>query len=294
MDDAFLFMALENKICSASDWKQVSGEFCNNRGPQVVSGICRPEGAMVSPTSPNALKAVCSFASTPWDSKASIQIDVSSAGTGNGKQVQFSARSPWLSSDWSRYLRKPFFSRSFSNAKDVEEKSSLRVKVQAETSELYKSLATGMLRYLLCISRDFDLTQDAVQEAFLRYYENRLSGSLAPQSRGWVFKVARNYLIDQIRASKPEVHTSLEEGLPNPDYRYCPHEALVRVEILARLSAILTVRELECLQLRAEGFTYREISDIMNIASGTVGAILAHGLKKVRAYHVNKAKERGR
>lgn len=191
-------------------------------------------------------------------------------------------------------MRKPFLSRTFSSVQDAEEELSLRLEVQAETSELYKSLAAGVLRYLLCIVKDFDLVQDAVQEAFLRYYEHRLNRSLALQSRGWFFRVARNYLIDQIRASKPEKHASLEEGLSNPDSRYCPHKAYVLAETLERLSAILTVRELECLQLRTEGFTYKEIAEIMNIEPGTVGATLAHGLKKVRACHVAPLKERGR
>ncbi len=167
-----------------------------------------------------------------------------------------------------------------------EERPSQRVK--NEVADTYNSLAKGLFRYLLCLARNFDLAQEAVQETFLRYYEYRLRGGAVPASRGWFFKVARNYVIDQVRADKPERRVSIKEVLSSPDSRYCPHETYVRVELLEQLSALLTARELECLELRSEGFRYKEIAEILGIEAGTVGATLTHGLKKIRAFRVNK------
>jgi RNA polymerase sigma-70 factor (ECF subfamily) len=173
----------------------------------------------------------------------------------------------------------------------VEAQTALRAKVQLEVTSFYKSTSKGLFRYLLCLTKDIDLAQEAVQETFLRYYEFRLDGGSTPQARGWFFRVARNYIIDQIRATKPNRRVSIEEGLSVPDYRYCPHNTLVRTETLDRLSAILTGRELECLQLRVEGFKYKEIAQVLGIESGTVGATIAHGLKKIRAFYVANSKE---
>ena len=36
------------------------------------------------------------------------------------------------------------------------------------------------------------------------------------------------------------------------------------------------------MQLRLEGLGYEEIADVLQIRSGTVGALLARGLKKIR------------
>jgi len=46
--------------------------------------------------------------------------------------------------------------------------------------------------------------------------------------------------------------------------------------------ASLSRRERECLQLRLEGFGYDEIARILQIRPGTVGALLARCLKKLR------------
>ena len=46
--------------------------------------------------------------------------------------------------------------------------------------------------------------------------------------------------------------------------------------------SILSPRERECVQLRLEGFGYNEIADILRIRPGTVAALLARGLKKLR------------
>ncbi len=167
----------------------------------------------------------------------------------------------------------------------------MRASAQSEVAGSYQSFGKGLFRYLLCLTRDFDLAQEAVQETFLRYYEYRLRGGAVPEGRGWFFKVARNYVIDQIRAEKPEKREGIEEALSSPDYRYCPHETFLRLEFLKQLSALLTARELECLRLRAEGFKYKEIAEILGIEGGTVGATLAHGLKKIRAFYVNNSEE---
>jgi DNA-binding CsgD family transcriptional regulator len=44
----------------------------------------------------------------------------------------------------------------------------------------------------------------------------------------------------------------------------------------------LTSRELECLRLRAEGLSYAEIADELDIRLGTVGAMLARVNEKLR------------
>lgn len=163
-----------------------------------------------------------------------------------------------------------------------------RTQVQSEVADLYNSCAKGLFRYLLSLARDFDLAQEAVQETFLRYYDYRLNGGAAPDGKGWFFRVARNYIIDQIRAAKPEKRVGLDEvSLSSEGCDPSPLETFIRLETLDQLSRLLTERELECLQLRTEGFKYKEIAGILGIEPGTVGATLAHGLKKVRAFYVN-------
>lgn len=184
-------------------------------------------------------------------------------------------------------MPKTFSKQGVANEEAAKGQPGLRTKIKSEVADLYNEFAKGLLRYVLYISRDVDLAQEAVQETFLRYYDYRLRGGTPPGSRGWFFRVARNYVIDQVRAAKPDKRVSMEdEGVASPDSNYSPHETFARMETLEQLCAVLTARELECMQLRVEGFKYKEIARILGIESGTVGATLARGLKKIRAFYV--------
>ncbi len=185
-------------------------------------------------------------------------------------------------------MRKQISERGVANNEGGEARADQLARIKSEVTDLYRASAKNLFRYVFYLARDFEVAREAVQETFLRYYEYRLKGGAVRESQGWIFRVARNYAIDQIRATRPEKCVSMEEeevsATNNP---CCPHDAYARVEAFKQLSKLLTTRELECLQLRAEGFKYKEIARILGIESGTVGATLAHGLKKIRDFHVN-------
>lgn len=179
-------------------------------------------------------------------------------------------------------------------ARNVSEKesgvghASALTKIREEVTDLYWAVAAGLLRYLLCIAKDFDLAQEAVQEAFLRYYVCRLRGEPAPASKGWIFRVARNYVIDRVRSASLAGLVDLEKALGLSDPRHGPHDAFEHAETIEQIYSVLAPRELECLRLRAEGFKYKEIAEILEIEPGTVGATLTRGLKKIRKVLVRK------
>ncbi len=155
-------------------------------------------------------------------------------------------------------------------------------RVRREVLDLYRRLAKGLLRYILCIVKEPDLAQEVVQEAFLRYYECRLKKEPAPMGQSWIYRVARNYAIDQLRANRTGSRVDLANAEALPDDRYHLEQEFDRLETISQVSALLAPRELECLQLRFEGFKYREIGKILGIESCTVGAILARAFKKIR------------
>lgn len=158
--------------------------------------------------------------------------------------------------------------------------------VRNEVIDLYRMIAQGLTRYTLCIVKDIDIAQEVVQEAFLRYYECRLKREPAPMSQGWIYRVARNLAIDQVRAARTRNRADLTDAAQVPDNRHSVEREFERIEAMNQVAAILTAREMECLQLRFEGFKYKEIAEILGIESGTVGAILARGLKKIRTEYV--------
>ena len=170
-----------------------------------------------------------------------------------------------------------------------EGKSASDADICAEVLNLYRSCAKGLLRYILCIVKDLDFAEEVVQEAFLRYFECRLEKAPAPMSPGWVYRVARNYAIDRIRAEHNEITINLGDAARIPDHRSSVETEFERLEAIRQISALLAPRELECVELRFEGFKYKEIAGILGIESGTVGAILARAFKKIQSLGLRNA-----
>jgi RNA polymerase sigma-70 factor (ECF subfamily) len=157
-----------------------------------------------------------------------------------------------------------------------------RDQIEQEIVSLYERNAAALFRYTLAITRAWDIAQDAVQEAFFRYFVGRLQGETAHCTRTWLFRVAHNYVLDRLKDYYTKNGSGLEEAQYLADPRYNPEDQIVRIEVAGVALRVLTRRELECLRLRSEGMSYKEIAEVMSIDSGTVGAFLARGLKKIR------------
>jgi RNA polymerase sigma-70 factor (ECF subfamily) len=161
-------------------------------------------------------------------------------------------------------------------------KDSSPASLEHEVTELYRSTAGQLLRYALLLARNGSLAQEAVQETFLKFYIQRARGELRAGGRAWLFRVIRNYILDQQKSLRARSSVSLDQARACQDKRHSPDKALERSEAVQRALRLLSPRELECLQLRTEGCTYKEIGTILGIETGTVGALLARAGEKIR------------
>jgi RNA polymerase sigma factor (sigma-70 family) len=155
--------------------------------------------------------------------------------------------------------------------------------IEQEVLAAYDQFAIGLFRYTRSLGKDTELAQDAVQEAFLRYYLALLRGETIRHSRAWVFRVARNYVLDRLKEYAQRNCISLDAkemvGLNDPR---CAVEDQSRMERLGYALQLLSPRELECLRLRIEGLKNREIAEVLNLRLGTVCTLLARGLNRIR------------
>jgi RNA polymerase sigma-70 factor (ECF subfamily) len=161
---------------------------------------------------------------------------------------------------------------------DVAESS---LTFEGDLAELYREMAPQLFRYGVLLTRDFSLAQDAVQETFLRYYLQRKQGEVKAE-RAWLFRVLRNYVLDLQKSVASKMSVGLEEARFYPDKSHSPDRVFEQSEAVKVAIQVLSPRELQCLQLRTEGFSYREIAQILGIETGTVGALLARGADKIR------------
>jgi RNA polymerase sigma-70 factor, ECF subfamily len=150
--------------------------------------------------------------------------------------------------------------------------------LQREVCALYEDHGVALLRYAAAMSTNAETARDAVQEAFLRYYMHRSAGAVVDTPRAWLYKIIFHYIVE----TGAEPNVSLTEASQTADPAYGPQEDAEALSLNERFEDILSPRELSCVRLRAEGLSYDEIGQVMNVRIGTVGALLARAVRKIK------------
>lgn len=156
--------------------------------------------------------------------------------------------------------------------------------------ELFDVLRKPLICYLLRIHIRPETTEDIVQETFLRLYDNLTQHNLQDENlHGWVWRVAHNLALKHLQTSKREDPPSslnvdeachaLEDPTANPEEQV--HLDQKQRRLLNELRD-LSVRERQCLHLRAEGLAYREIWEVLGMARSTVADTLGRALERMR------------
>ena len=154
----------------------------------------------------------------------------------------------------------------------------------AEVAALYRQLRKPLLRYLACLGLTSDEAQDVVQDTFLNLQRHLASGGDQENIRGWVFRVAHNLARNRQTSYHRRFGETLDEGKDFPAADATPEQVVLEKEKLRRFAAAirsLTTSERGCLLLRAGGLRYREIGEVLGIATSTVGDTVERAMKKL-------------
>lgn len=165
--------------------------------------------------------------------------------------------------------------------------------IERDVVRLYGEYSEGMFRYAFLLLANREAAQDALQEAFLRYFVARSGNRSIERPRAWLFRVLRNYLLDQLKALSLRKEVDLAQMRNYPDLRQDPESEFRLEQIVRSLRGLLSPRELECFRLRAEGLRYDEIAEVLEVRPGTVGALLARAQKKLRRFAGSRNEDAG-
>jgi RNA polymerase sigma factor (sigma-70 family) len=115
----------------------------------------------------------------------------------------------------------------------------------------------------------------------VRLYANEVEGPL-PALRAWLFKTATHLIRDRYRVDENR-RRLLQENPVTPTPVDGPERALERKadRAMARKALEqLPERDREMLVLRYEGFSYKEIAEVVNVAASSVGTLLARAERR--------------
>jgi RNA polymerase sigma-70 factor (ECF subfamily) len=163
--------------------------------------------------------------------------------------------------------------------------------IRATVLEAYKRHAGELSRMAVSMTRNHALTQDILQETFLRYFLSLTHGEEINDERAWLGGVMRALVHDWKKSAKAEPLVALDDADGSPAETRVDQESKDRgLPAAVRASWILAPRERECIHLRAQGLAYHEIASAMQIEVGTVGAILNRAVRKLKQTLIAKAR----
>ena len=155
-------------------------------------------------------------------------------------------------------------------------------------ADLYTAARDGVYHYLLACGLDAARSQEVTQEAFLRLYAVLREGGAIENPRGWVYRVAHNLAMDTLERSAREYVFSDAAAQTVADLSKSAEDELVEKEWLEGFRDVLnqlSKQQRLCLELRAQGLQYREIADVLQIRTSTVGEFLRRAIKQVRKWN---------
>ncbi|MCH5303654.1 MAG: RNA polymerase sigma factor [Ruminococcus sp.] len=154
----------------------------------------------------------------------------------------------------------------------------MRRKKQEKFERIYSQYKDNVLKISYMYLKDYQLAEDATQETFCRVLSKIGTLKDETKDKAWVSKIAvnvcRDILKHKSRREIPAVDITLKEN-SNPD-------------IDSKLSVTEAIRTLpqelrECVILfYYQGFTHREIAEILNVPDTTVAYRLRKGKEQLR------------
>ena len=158
---------------------------------------------------------------------------------------------------------------------------------------LFEEVYPPLFRYCNRLTGDPDAAEDLAQEAFVRLLDRGPRGP-ARGLRVWIFRVATNLVRDSARQSS--TRRRILAGSPPPDPVAGPETDMERVETIREVRAALeqiSPRDREVLLLRQEGFSYKEIAQVVKVSPTSVGTVLARALKRFAAVYTKENEANG-
>lgn len=159
---------------------------------------------------------------------------------------------------------------------------------------VFNEIYPGLCRFLECLLALEGQAQEIAQEAFLRLYRRGSSGIPPDEIRFWVYRVARNLAVNELRKRNTRFRLlgvltdALRPSSPNPEATL---ELAERERIVLLMLKDLPEHQRAALLLREqEDMTYREIARVLAVSENKVKVDIFRARKTLRERWMNFGK----
>jgi RNA polymerase sigma-70 factor (ECF subfamily) len=158
---------------------------------------------------------------------------------------------------------------------------------------LFERHHRAVYQYLMQILRHRALCEDLVQDVFLKVLRKAHHFRGEGTFKGWLFNIARNVALDQVRKAKRLDTDSLDEESAEPaltDHRSAEQEAVGKQKVKLVLQAMAklpaTVQEVIWLG-RFEFDSYEELGQALNCNAGTARVRMHRAMDLLKSTYIS-------
>ncbi|MEX2573614.1 MAG: RNA polymerase sigma-70 factor [Balneolaceae bacterium] len=161
---------------------------------------------------------------------------------------------------------------------------------QKALEDLFDRYYYRLCDFVFQFVRSFDLTEEVVSDVFFKIWKSRHKLDIADNFKSYIYTSTRNQALNYLQKEQRD-QVSLDESIvENSFYKSHQDEELIYQELENRIEILINTlppRRKQIFKLsRLEGFTYKEIAEILSISVYTVQNQMTLGIKQLAAYSI--------
>ena len=155
-----------------------------------------------------------------------------------------------------------------------------------EFETLFRSSYSSLVRYAQTIIKDYDTSEEIVQELFFRLWQDRENLKIESSLKGYLFRSVHNRCLHYIEHLKVvDKHAGEMVAILNETTEPVTEEIYYN-ELQEKVSRVLARLPEKCRQIfsmsRFDGMKYNEIAEKLSVSLKTVEANMGRALKEFR------------
>jgi len=148
---------------------------------------------------------------------------------------------------------------------------------------LYRSSRDDVYAYVMTLLRDRSAAEDITAQAFERAYRRRRSfDRRRGEERAWLFGIARNAALDELRRRR-RLSALMVEPEAAGDDAVAQDDLVLRRTVVRSALATLSARDREVIALKFHaGLSNGELARVLGVSESNAGTILHRSVQKLR------------
>ncbi|MCI1245420.1 MAG: RNA polymerase sigma factor [Bacilli bacterium] len=154
---------------------------------------------------------------------------------------------------------------------------------------IYEQMSKGVFTFILPVLHDYQLTEDVMQDTFVKAYKAIDSYEPGTNARNWILTIARNAAVSELKKRNHEISYDFSQD-NHPDGVYFLGD--IDSPTIALANKVLSEDEFNIVMMCAIGeYKHKEIAKFLHLPLGTVTWKYANALKKIKKALQEQEKE---